>query len=65
MTGQGQEWTTSCLLDYFYFKNYYKLIAKDSSKQQLLHTDPKVTQQIWCFWKTRLNNVFIIWEAKK
>ena len=28
-TGQGDDYTTSCLLDYIYFKNYYKIIAID------------------------------------
>ena len=32
-TGQGDDYTTRCLLDYSYFKNYYKMIATDSSKQ--------------------------------
>ena len=27
VTGQGDGYTTSCLLDYNYFKNYYKMIA--------------------------------------
>ena len=26
-TGQGDDYTTGCLLDYPYFKKYYKLIA--------------------------------------
>ena len=30
--GQGDDYTTSCLLDYPYFKKYYKLIATDLSK---------------------------------
>ena len=25
--GQGDDYTTGCLLDYIYFKNYYKMIA--------------------------------------
>ena len=25
--GQGDDYTTGCLIDYHYFKNYYKLIA--------------------------------------
>ena len=25
--GQGDDHTTGCLLDYIYFKNYYKMIA--------------------------------------
>ena len=31
-TGQGDDYTTSCLLDYDYLKNYYKIIALDFSK---------------------------------
>ena len=32
-TGKGDDYTTGCLLDYIYFKNYYKMIAVDLSKQ--------------------------------
>ena len=28
-TGQGDDYTTGCLLDYTYFKNYYKMIVVD------------------------------------
>ena len=45
-TGQGDDYTTGCLLDYPYFKRYYKLIAIDLSKQQKLDADPKAIQQI-------------------
>ena len=45
-TGQGDDYTTGCLLDYLCFKKYYKLIAIDLSKQQKLDADPKVIQQI-------------------
>ena len=45
-TGQGDDYTTGCLLDYIYFKNYYKMIAIDLSKQQALDADPKAIQQI-------------------
>ena len=45
-TGQGDDYTTGCLLDYPYFKKYYKLIAIDLSKQQKLDADPKAIQQI-------------------
>ena len=31
---------------YNYFKNYYKIIAIDLSKQQALDADPKTIQQI-------------------
>ena len=33
-TGQGDDYTTGCLLDYPYFKDTYKMIAVDLSKQQ-------------------------------
>ena len=45
-TGQGDDYTTGCLLDYTYFKKYYKLIAIYLSKQQKLDADPKAIQQI-------------------
>ena len=31
-TGKGDDYTTGCLLDCVYFKNYYKMIAVDLSK---------------------------------
>ena len=45
-TGQGDDYTTGCLLDYTYFKKYCKMIAIDLSKQQVLDADPKSIQQI-------------------
>ena len=45
-TGQGNDYTTSFLLDYNYFNNYYKIIAIDLSKQQALDVDPKAIQKI-------------------
>ena len=45
-TEQGNDYTTGCLLDYIHFKNYYKMIAVDLSKQQVLDDDPKAIQQI-------------------
>ena len=35
-TGQGDDYTTGCLLDYPCFKKYYKLIAINLRKQQKL-----------------------------
>ena len=46
ITGQGDNYTTGCFLDYIYFKNYYKMIAIDLSKQHALDDDPKAIQQI-------------------
>ena len=45
-TSQGDDYTTGCLLDYPYFKDSYKMIAVDLSKQQALDADPKAIQQI-------------------
>ena len=43
---QGDDYTTGCLLDHAYFKNNYKLIAFDLSKQKSLDADPRAIQQI-------------------
>ena len=45
-TGQGDDYTTGCLLDYPYFQESYKMIAVDLSKQQALDADPRAIQQI-------------------
>ena len=45
-TGQGDDYTTGCLLDYPYFKDTYKMIAVDLSKQQALDAGPRAIQEI-------------------
>ena len=40
-TGQGNDYVNGCLLDYLYFKENYKMIAIDLSKQQVLDADPR------------------------
>ena len=45
-TGQGDDYTSGCLLDYQYIKDYYKMIPIDLSKQQALDADPRAIQQI-------------------
>ena len=45
-TGQGDDYTTSCLLDYCYFKDHYKMTAMYLSKQQALDANPRAIQQI-------------------
>ena len=40
-TGQWDDYTTGCLLDYIYFKKFYKMIAIDLSKKQALDADLK------------------------
>ena len=43
-TCQVDDYATSCLLNYIYFKKYYKMIVADLSKQQALDADPKAIQ---------------------
>ena len=45
-TSRGDEYTTGCFLNYSYFKENYKMIAIDLSKQQALDADPRAIQQI-------------------
>ena len=45
-TGQRDDYATCCLLDYDYFKDYYKMIAIDLRKQQALNADRQAIQQI-------------------
>ena len=44
--GKGDDYTAGCLLDYIYFKKYYKMIAIDLCKKHVLGADPKAIQQI-------------------
>ena len=46
MIGKGEDYTTGSLLDYNYFKEHYKLVAVDLSKQKELDADPRAIQQI-------------------
>ena len=45
-TGQGDDYTTGCLLDFAYFENNYGQIAGDLSKQKALDADSRAIQQI-------------------
>ena len=45
-TGQEDDYTTVCLLYYSYFRENYKMITIDLSKQQVLDADPRTIQQI-------------------
>ena len=63
--GQGDDYTTGCLLDYTYFKKYYKMIAIDLSKQQALDADLQInfTANLGRAGNTRF--YFILEEAKE
>ena len=63
---RNNEYTTGNLLDYNYFKNYYKLIAIDLSKQQVLQENEDLIQEINFIGRsTEAANVFIIIEKKR
>ena len=68
-TAPGDDYTICCLLDYPYFKDSYKTIAVDLSKQQALDADPRANQQInFTANLDRVGNIriyFILEEAKE
>ena len=45
-TGQGDDYTNGCLLDYSYFNNHYKMIVIELTKQQVFDVYPRAIQQI-------------------
>ena len=55
-TGQGDDYTTGCLLDYIYLKEHCMLLAKDLSKQQ------KLDLKNWS--KSNTTNLFY-WKSRK
>ena len=68
-TGKGDDYTTGCLLDYSYFRENYKMIAIDLSRQNELDANPRAIQQInFTEILDRAGNArifFIIEEAKE
>ena len=62
---RNNKYTTGNLLDYDYFKEHYKLIAIDLSKQQVLQENEGSIQQINFIGRlTEAANVFTIIEKK-
>ena len=55
-TGQGDDYTTRCLLDYQYFKDHYNLITIDLSKQKELDADSRAIQQIEFYGMLKTNS---------
>ena len=63
---KNDEYTTGNLLHYDYFKKYYKLIAIDLSKQQVLQENEDLIQQINFIGKLeKATSVLIIIEKKE
>ena len=52
-TGQGEDYTKECLLNYQYLKCHYNLIAADLSKQKKLDADSRAIQQIEFYGKLK------------
>ena len=44
--GKGDDYTNGCLLDYPYFRDNYKMIVVNLSRQQALDTDFRAIRQI-------------------
>ena len=71
-TGQGDDYTTSSLLDYSYFRKNYRLLAADLSKQKALNADSRAIQQIIFIGKikatvvnTRVVIFYVLEKSKK
>ena len=65
---KGDDYTTGCLLYYSYFKDHYRMIAIDLTKQQVLDSDPRATHQInftGNFDRIRNTTMFFIIEEVK
>ena len=64
MIGKGEDYSTGSLLDYYYFKEHYKLVAADLSKQKELDADPRPIQQIEFKYMLGTNST-IYWVLEK
>ena len=68
-TGQCDDYTTACFIDYIYLKKHCTLIAINLVKKQKLDAYPKAIQQIHLTgnldWGAITQKLFIINEAKK
>ena len=66
-TGQGNGYTTGCLLDFDYFKKNYRLVAVELSKQKALDADARATQQIIFTGKASANIIvyFVLEQSKE
>ena len=62
--GKGEDYTTGSLLNYNYFKEHYKLVAVDLSKQKELDAHPKAIQQIELKYMLETNST-IYWVLEK
>ena len=64
--GQGDDYTTGCLLDFSCFEKNYRLTAVDLSKQKVLDADSRAIQQIIFTGKTsQASVIYYIYEKLK
>ena len=63
---QGDDYTTSCLVDFAYFENNYRVTAADLSKQKNLDAGSRVIHQIISTGKIKLTaaNIRVITLSK-
>ena len=61
---KGEDYTTGSLLDYYYFKKHYKLVAVDLSKQKELDVGPRAIQQFEFKYMLETNST-IYWVLEK
>ena len=66
-TGQSDDYTTGCLLDFAYLEKKYELIAADLSKQKALDADSTAIQQINFTGKTdnKIRIYYILEQSKE
>ena len=64
MIGKREDYPTGSLLDYNYFKEHYKLVAVNLSKQKELDPDPRAIQQIEFKYMLETNST-IYWVLEK
>ena len=63
-TRKDDNYATGCILDYKYFKDFYKLVAIDLSKQKELDADPRAIQQIEFYGKLS-TDAFVLFVLEK
>ena len=50
-TGQDDDYTTECLFDYAYFKDNYRIIAVDLSKEKALNKSDSTNSILRSCWR--------------
>ena len=64
-TGQGNDHTIRCLLDYQYFKNHYQQIAVDLSKKKKLYAYSRAIQKIEFYGMLKTNSQVSLRKMKR